>query len=633
MTASAPSPPWTEIHPSEVLDQRPASSGGGATVLLGTYLSRVVALRVPRITSAAALDRFSSELRLRALLGEHPHVLPLLAACTRPPRYATVSPWMAGGDAFGAVHVRGVRFAFARLLTLAQQIASALAHLHEMRIVHRDVKSANILLSGDLDAAYLTDLDLAISVEDFWASGSKSNGRAMHRGPSNGRLSHMVGTLAYMAPEVLSGAPHGFPADVYAFAVTVNELAAAAVPFVDRELPVPELHTILETRFNDLTLRRAIVRDGLRPVAAPGVPSQFSELIAEAWAADPADRPSISQIAARLDQIRALGDEFLTQFPAATTSASVNASNGDDCAQNGDGLDDDPGLLADLAACHKVLPLPSWSADTGRTTYRPIVTGDVSSTCGKRGADRMEDRAIVQHEITGPSLPDVHLFAVFDGHGGDVCAQYAAGMFPVALSRAWARQDSTPDSALSRAFQDTDAAFLRATPSSEQSGCTALAALIVNSTLYVANAGDCRCVLGHADASARQLTRDHIATDPFERARVEARGGTVDPSTGRVQGRLMVSRSFGDRCIKRYVAATPEITAVELSADTDCIVLASDGLWDVVSSQEAIYLVRSTVRSADLAAKRLVLKAIELGSNDNISVIVVYLDPPWPGNA
>lgn len=92
--------------------------------------------------------------------------------------------------------------------------------------------------------------------------------------------------------------------------------------------------------------------------------------------------------------------------------------------------------------------------------------------------------------------------------------------------------------------------------------------------------------------------------------------------TWRVGGVLAVSRAFGDRPLKRYVIPTPDVRDERLEAGDECLILASDGLWDVVSNQDAVRLVRDIPR-ADKAAQRLVEEAYQRGSSDNISVVLV----------
>lgn len=624
---------WRNVHPDLLTHLEEKGHGSGAAVYRGLLPSleihqkpAFVAMRKPRITSILALDRFEAEIRLRSRIA-HPNLLPLLGACTTPPNYCTVSPWMEGGTLFDVLHAKSVHMSFERLVKLSLQFANAMAYMHECNLVHRDLKTANLLLDGKWENLVVADLDLAVDLHELLSSASKNGGRAVHRGPSNGRLSHMVGTLVYMAPEVLSGKPHSFAADVYAFAITINEMATCAVPFVDRKMPVPELHTVLETRFNEVKLRGAIVKNHLRPVLARGVPKEFRNLITQCWHPDPVERPSFPQIVHVLQQMLHRGPAYLSQFSGST----VDVDNQLVGVSKGLRIDDSNPVLDEIKS-HILEPRkPVWADKMNQMNSNGMeidspsndlyITAGLSSTCGNRGADRMEDRSIIHTELAG--LSNTHLFGVFDGHGGQHCSDFVANHFAGALSRAWVKDEATPESALIHAFEDVDEAFLRNAPPTEESGCTALAALVLGSTLFVGNAGDCRCVLGRKDGSFVNLSRDHIATDSFERARIEARGGFVSPQ-GRVQGRLMVSRAMGDRSVKRFISPTPEVQTVSIRETDDFIILASDGLWDVVSSQEAVSMVRSTVRVPDMAAKRLALKAVELGSDDNISVIVAF---------
>ncbi|CAN8072427.1 unnamed protein product [Agarophyton chilense] len=627
---------WRELSPQLFSNLQLKAEGAGASVFRGVLppispseKPSVVALRKPRITSMSALTRFEAEIRLRSRIS-HPNLLPLLGACTTPPHYCSVSPWMDGGTMFDVLHAKSVKMSFERLTQLTLQFANAMAHMHQLNLVHRDLKTANILLDTNWENLMVADLDLAIDVNELFSAASRNGGRALHRGPSNGRLSHMVGTLVYMAPEVLQGKPHSFAADVYAFAITVNEMAACAVPYVDRKMPVPELHTVLETRFNEVKLRGAIVKNHLRPVLAHGVPEEFSQLIQQCWHPDPTQRPNFAQIVSALQSLLARGSEFLSQFSGSTFDTDEHLA----ATSKNLKIDDSNVMLREIEASAAKPRKPIWELcdqkqpGPGHTRMEIeneqsllVVTGALSSTCGERGPDRMEDRSLVETELA--NLPNTHLFAVFDGHGGQNCSDFVARNFPGALFRAWSTEEATPESALVHAFEDVDYAFLREFPAEETSGCTGLAALIIDATLYVANAGDCRCVLSRKDGTILALSKDHVATDVVEHARVVARGGFIS-ATGRVMGCLMVSRSLGDRSFKKYISSTPDIVKQRLKAEDDFIILASDGLWDVVPVDEACALVRSTARVPDLAAKRLALKAVELGSDDNISVIVAF---------
>ncbi len=139
-----------------------------------------------------------------------------------------------------------------------------------------------------------------------------------------------------------------------------------------------------------------------------------------------------------------------------------------------------------------------------------------------------------------------------------------------------------------------------------------------------ANAGDVRIVIGDG-AEAVNLTVDHKPDLPAERARIEALGGSVVfYDVPRVQGLLSMSRSLGDAPLKPFVTAEPRIAEGVLGRGNDMAIIACDGLWDVLTSEEALALARSAAGPDD-AAKLLQTMALGRGSTDNITVIVLDL--------
>ncbi|GLE02366.1 hypothetical protein PINS_up011204 [Pythium insidiosum] len=147
--------------------------------------------------------------------------------------------------------------------------------------------------------------------------------------------------------------------------------------------------------------------------------------------------------------------------------------------------------------------------------------------------------------------------------------------------------------------------------------------------LFVANVGDCRVVLGAADGTAEDVTWDHKAAHDGERARIEASGGFVH--NGRLDGILAISRGFGDLAHKHdgHLIATPDVYARRVARDDAFLLLASDGLFDVLTSQQAVNFISRKLRAhgdVQLAAQELVLKAQQYYAHDNISVIIVALN-------
>lgn len=239
---------------------------------------------------------------------------------------------------------------------------------------------------------------------------------------------------------------------------------------------------------------------------------------------------------------------------------------------------------------------------------------------GKRS--NMEDCHYAQFRREPKSGEVLGLFGVFDGHGGSNAAEYVkANLFINLVQHSKFGTDARL--ALAEAYENTDCQYLKHdSSSSRDDGCTAVTAVLLGQRLVVANVGDSRAVLCRR-GQAIPMTVDHKPNSKEERQRIEKAGGVVVwAGTWRVGGVLAVSRAFGDRPLKQYVIPTPDIRDEWLSHDDEFLILASDGLWDVVSNQDAVQLVKD-IQNAEAAAKRLTEEAYHRGSNDNISCVVI----------
>lgn len=201
---------------------------------------------------------------------------------------------------------------------------------------------------------------------------------------------------------------------------------------------------------------------------------------------------------------------------------------------------------------------------------------------------------------------DISVFGVLDGHGGQDCARFVAEDFPSILAKLIRGGNSCPES-LFRAFQEVDQSYIRHTRDSH-AGSTANLAVFDKGTgrLYIANTGDTRAVLSR-DGVAMELSFDRKASDAEEIARIVRAGGFV--VNNRVLGTLAVSRAFGDIPLKgnpNVLLVDPEITCVNLaktnttSHANNFVIIATDGLWDVYSSQEAVDFIRTRLVSMDI---------------------------------
>jgi len=117
-----------------------------------------------------------------------------------------------------------------------------------------------------------------------------------------------------------------------------------------------------------------------------------------------------------------------------------------------------------------------------------------------------------------------------------------------------------------------------------------------------------------------RLTYDHKGSDKQEAKRITDAGGFV--MNNRVNGVLAVTRSLGDSSMKEFVVGSPYTTETELGEDDEFLIIACDGLWDVVEDQAAIDLVRNITDSQE-ASKKLLDHAMANFSTDNVTVLVV----------
>jgi leucine-rich repeat protein SHOC2 len=156
-----------------------------------------------------------------------------------------------------------------------------------------------------------------------------------------------------------------------------------------------------------------------------------------------------------------------------------------------------------------------------------------------------------------------------------------------------------------------------------QSGCTVAMTLICGNDAWLISCGDARVTLSVGDKAMR-ATIDHKATDRDERHRIQALGGYIT-DTGRIMGMIAVSRSLGDRAFRPYVAYTPSIKWMRLSEETKFAIIACDGVWDVMSDDFAVKIVKDFYNkhgTYEGAALFLRESAYVLGSGDNISTMV-----------
>ncbi|KAE8675861.1 putative protein phosphatase 2C 27 [Hibiscus syriacus] len=234
----------------------------------------------------------------------------------------------------------------------------------------------------------------------------------------------------------------------------------------------------------------------------------------------------------------------------------------------------------------------------------------------------------------------VSFYGVFDGHGGKDASQFVRDHLP----RVIVEDADFPlglEKAVTRSFMETDAAFAKSCSieSAQASGTTALTAMIFGRSLLVANAGDSRAVLSRL-GTAIEMSKDHRPCCMKERRRIESLGGFVDD--GYLNGQLGVTRALGDWHLEGMkevgerigpLIAEPELKMITLTKEDEFLIIGSDGIWDVFTTQNAVDFTRRRLQQHNdvkLCCKEIVEEALKRGATDNLTVVLVafHLEPP-----
>jgi len=250
------------------------------------------------------------------------------------------------------------------------------------------------------------------------------------------------------------------------------------------------------------------------------------------------------------------------------------------------------------------------------------------ATQGKRPS--MEDSGV----YLTPFTSETSLFlSVYDGHAGHRCSNFLANTLPNELRRETQSNGATipTEDIFCRVFSDTDQLWLESAKDARiEDGSTALCLALDGNDLTVANCGDCRAIFCQ-NGLTQQLTRDHRPTDEAEGERIVLSGATV--IGGRLLGQLGVSRAFGNLDFKdsNLLSSDPEIHHLTLTSEVEILVVGSDGLYDHFSNEEIISFIKAGLITSSLenVVKALVDEAIDRGSEDNITIIVVKFEKAY----
>ena len=258
---------------------------------------------------------------------------------------------------------------------------------------------------------------------------------------------------------------------------------------------------------------------------------------------------------------------------------------------------------------------------------------------GKRESNEDHHIHILNLDGDNEELNRINFFAVFDGHGGKAVSKYLKENLPQFFVNKFKKDIySKPESATKYFLKVYDLIQNKMKEDHPRAiqycGSTACVNIHFKDNenkhrLWVLNVGDSRAVKCNKFDIAEQLTLDHKPNVQSERARIEQLGGKIefDGSDWRIKD-LSLSRAFGDLECTPYVTHLPQIYKYKISGTDKFIILACDGLWDVLSNQDAVDYVNDLFNNKFKGnyAKELSEYALKKGSLDNITTIIYVLN-------
>ena len=243
------------------------ASGASAVVWFGIMKKTGMEVAIKKLKfkklSGAKLETFQRELAILAV-AEHPRILKFIGATDTHP-FSIVTEWMPNGSLYHDLHKTHKLDATQKTI-VAFDIARAMQFLHTRQIIHRDLKSLNVLL----------DKDFLPRICDFGFSRIESKEEVMTKN---------VGTPHWMAPELLmSSGGYGNKVDVYSYAIVLWEILTSQLPY---------------DGMKQSQIIASVLMENLRPKMPPGVPRNLEALMTECWARDPSQRPSFAEVVRR----------------------------------------------------------------------------------------------------------------------------------------------------------------------------------------------------------------------------------------------------------------------------------------------------------------------------------------------
>jgi len=261
----------TEIHPKwrikydELEFDELVSAGSAGEVYLGYYYGTPVAIKK---LFALPPDQKHLVAREFGMMTEvnHPNIVQFLGICDHETGVYLITEYVEHGDLFDLLIFGGQPINWKVKTKIALQVAQAVYYLHSRKIIHRDLKSQNVLIGENMKIK-LCDLGLATLLE-------------------NTKRMTVCGTNEWMAPEILMEDNYGDKADVFSFGIVLTELITCQPP-----------------KKRDIQKMLAFDVEGFMSELPSGCPSEFAQLVVDCCKFKPGERPAFKDIVARLRKL------------------------------------------------------------------------------------------------------------------------------------------------------------------------------------------------------------------------------------------------------------------------------------------------------------------------------------------
>ena len=256
-----------------------------------------------------------------------------------------------------------------------------------------------------------------------------------------------------------------------------------------------------------------------------------------------------------------------------------------------------------------------------------------TSITGRRDTNEDKHNIILNMNSDDPKLNSINLFSIYDGHGGSWVSKYLEANIP----NYYMNKKFVPpfdEEFHIKVFSLIQSELLK-NPLGYSNGSTCLLNIMYKDKsngsiiMNVVNLGDSRMTIVNSKGISWAITKDHKPDDTIEEARLKRMGGEIYKDSDSIYriGDLSLSRAFGDGDNSPYISQKPDVFNISFTPDMKYVIMACDGLWDVVESDKIGVVIENILKKntpSNLAVE-LANWALEKGSTDNISIIIIEI--------